>query len=460
MVSHSSNTPSIIRSYAPRILLVLALTALGALSAAWLVPAENRSVADHLIGFPDSDAFAHQARPLILAGLCFLPALAALTYSFSTTLDRYITRQFLSIFAICMTALYMIWLLIDLSDNVSEFRQSGNIFFTILAFYSSRLPAVMMLLLPYTLLLALLYSLGKLSTNREIIAIIQAGRGIFRTTLPLILAGVFFTLFSLGINYHWAPIAEGSKDNILNEAAGRPIAEASRVLYRNPTYGRLWMIGIFPPDYQNGVPLLNVEVTTTDPTKRLVTRLSASQAVWDRESRRWTFENPLVRRFRAGEPPVFEKQNGPLVIDSWPETPWQLIKPGLSPAFLGVPDLNTWLQTNARHASFADASPYLTQWHYRFALPFTCLITVLLATPLAIHFSRRGTGSGVFLAVCLSALMLLVSNIVVAFGEAGILSPAAAAWLPNLGFTLLAAYLYHRRMIGRPIYQSLRRLLP
>ncbi len=452
--------PSAIRSHAPRILLVLALAALGALLCAWLVPAETRAVADHLIGFPDSDAQAHQARPRVLAGLCFLPALAAFFYSLGGTLDRYITRQFLGIFAICISALFMIWLLVDLSDKVSEFRESDHILLTIGSFYGNRLPAVLLLLLPYTLLLALLYSLGKLSTNHEIIAIIQSGRGIFRITFPLIIAGFFFTLFCLGINYHWAPVAEGRKDDILNEAAGRPETEATQVLYRNPRYGRLWMIGAFPADYQKGEPLRNVEVTTTDPTRRLVSRLSASHARWDRDSRQWTFENPLLSRFSPGVPPVFEKNEGPLVIDSWPETPWQLIKPGLSPEYLGIPDLNTWLQTNASHPSFADAAPYLTQWHYRWALPFTCLITVLLATPLAIHFSRRGAGGGIFLAVCLSALMLLLSNIVIAFGEAGILPPFAAAWLPNLGFTLLAAYLFHRRIAGRPIYRTLLKFLP
>ncbi len=36
------------------------------------------------------------------------------------------------------------------------------------------------------------------------------------------------------------------------------------MLYRNPENRRLWMIGAFPSDYQNGKALRNVEVTTTD----------------------------------------------------------------------------------------------------------------------------------------------------------------------------------------------------
>jgi lipopolysaccharide export system permease protein len=71
---------------------------------------------------------------------------------------------------------------------------------------------------------------------------------------------------------------------------------------------------------------------------------------------------------------------------------------------------------------------------------------VLLATPLGIHFSRRGPRGGVFVAVILSALMLLISNISIALGESGTLRPALAAWLPNLAFTLLGIYLFQQRI--------------
>lgn len=449
-----------LRSIAPRLLLILALAVFGGLLSLWLVPAESRRVAEHLVGFPDADAAAQQMRPWVLAGLCFLPAFAAVAYSLGNTLDRYLARQFLGIFGICLSALFLIWLLIDLSDNVSDFRDTENTAATLLTFYGNRLPAVLMLLLPYCLLLALLYALGKLSTNREIIAMIQSGRGLLRITLPLIVAGGFFTAFCLGINYHWAPMAEGHKDQILDEARGIQVTEARHVVYRNPGYGRLWVIGAFPADYENGAPLLDVEVTTTDARHRIVSRLSASQARWDRDSRQWTFENAVSSRFEPGEPPVYKTNDGPLVISDWPETPWQLIKPGLSPEYLGIPDLNTWLNVNYHHPSSADPAPYLTQWHYRWALPFACMVTVLLATPLAIHFSRRGTGSGAFMAVVLSALMLLISGVVLAVGEAGLLPPAAAAWLPNAAFALLAVWLLHRRMTGRPIYQTLRKMLP
>jgi lipopolysaccharide export system permease protein len=449
-----------IRNPSSRLHLILALATLGAVCCALLLPGETRAVHEQLVNFPDSDVPSHQARPMVLAALCFLPALAGLIYSLGSTLDRYIIRLFLGIFGICAATLFLIWLLINLSDKIGDFANSRHILRSICTFYAIRTPAITVQLLPYTLLLSLLHTLGKLSTNREIIAIIQSGRGILRITLPLLVVGVFCTLFSLGLNYHWAPVAEGRRDDILAEASGKTATEATQVLYRNSENRRLWMIGSFPPDYQKGKALLNVEVTTTGENQRLQARLSASQARWNRNAHQWTFQNAVIGRYVPGHSPEFEKFEQPLTIDSWSETPWQLIKPGLSAAELGIPDLSGWLKAHAHHHAFADRNPYLTQWHYRWALPFTCIVTVLFATPLAIHFSRRSSGGGIFLAVLLSSLMLLVTNIVLAFGESGTLRPALAAWLPTLAFALLGIYLYHRRITSRPIYHSLRKLLP
>lgn len=448
------------RNHLLRFLLPLALAALGAAVCAVLVPAESAAVREQLVGFPDSDAPAHQLRPVIIAGLCFLPALAAFLYTLAGTLDRYITRQFAGIFGVCLGALLMIWLLMDIGDKIGEFRESRHVLATMGTFYAARSPAVATLLLPYSLLLALLYALGKLSGSREIIAMIQAGRSVIRLTLPLILAGLFLSLLCLGLNYHWAPVAEGNIDNVLAEASGKQTTEASQVLYRNAGNRRLWMIGAFPQDYQKGQPLQDVEITTTRADKTLESRLCAKRAFWDRTSRRWTFEEAVTGTYPPKQAPVFETHAAPLTIDSWSETPWQLIKPGLSAESLGVPDLSSWLKAQAQNEDFANPAPYLTQWHYRWALPFACLVTVLLATPLGIHFSRRGPGGGIFLAVVLSALMMLSSNIALALGASGTLRPAHAAWLPNVVFTLLGLYLFHRRISGQPIYLILRRLLP
>jgi lipopolysaccharide export system permease protein len=442
-----------------RWLTAIVLTILGAVAAFILFPIEQAAVKEQLTGFPDSHILSHRLRPFILVGLCLMPAIAAVAYTLGTTFDRYLSRQFLSIFGICLAALFSVWMLLDLNDNLGDFSESKNMITAVIGFYVLRSPAILLILIPYTLLLANIYCLGKFSKSNEIISMIQSGTSIVRVSAPLIFGGLWCSVLLLGLNYHWAPHVEGKGDDMIAIAQGRPILQAQNVLYRDPDSQRLWMVEAFPKDFTKGEPLQGIEITTMRADRTIKTRLSSPLATYSRKDRTWTFENPLIGRFTEGEAPIFEQMQEPLVRKTWNETPSQIIKPGLSVEYLGIPELNTWLISPLADQMTSNRPAYLTQWHYRWALPITCIVTVLLAAPLSVHFARRGAGSGVFLAVALSLAMLFVSTIALALGESGTLKPMIAAWLPNIGFSLLGFYLYHRRITGQPIYRTVKRLL-
>ena len=443
----------------PRWLLPLVTLVIGGLAISILVPLEMAAVREHLEGFPDSHVFAHSLRPWIFAFLCLMPAIATTAYYFGNTFDRYVAQQFMAIFLICLGSLFGIWLLLDLNNNLGDFKGGSSRYLSVLLFYLYRAPAILMLILPYTLLLSLIYGLGRFSKSNEIIAMIQSGTSIIRVSAPLVFAGFWCSAFLLGLNYHWAPKAEGQRDEMVARANGLPVYDAKNVLYRDPASQRLWMVGAFPENFQQTGNLSNVEVTTLGADNALESRMTSPQASWNRKSRVWTFENPLITRFTAGESPTLERPEGLVLRTDWKETPSQIIKPGLSVEYLGIPEISSWLASPLAKQAECNQPSYLTHWHYRWALPFTCLVTVLLAAPLSIHFSRRGGGGGIFLAVLLSVLMIFFSSIALALGESALLPPLLAAWLPNIGFGLLGLWLYHRRLTGRPIYQSFKRFL-
>jgi lipopolysaccharide export LptBFGC system permease protein LptF len=56
--------------------------------------------------------------------------------------------------------------------------------------------------------------------------------------------------------------------------------------------------------------------------------------------------------------------------------------------------------------------------------------------------------------------MLFSSSFFLTFGEAGHMHPLLAAWATNILFALVAFYLFHRRITGRPIYESIKKLVP
>ena len=436
----------------------LVLSATGVLLCVWMIPREIIAVDEHILGFPDTDIPGHRLRPWLLGLLCMLPAIAAWLYRFSGLLDRYMARQFLSAFGLCMGALMAVLLLTDLQNNISDFIKAENTMAVLGSYYGIHIPAMVVFILPYVLLLSLLYCLGKMSRHQEIVAMIQTGRGVLRIVMPLLITGVFCSVVCLIFNYHWGPWSEGHKDLIVDKAKGGDADRARSVLYRDSASKRVWLVGAFPFQFEKTGMIHNVTVRSFNDGGHPTTKLEATTAVWSRQNKNWTFSDVQVLDLQSLPVPL--KMETPNTISrDWQETPWQIVKPGLDQNHLGIPELNSWLSAN-RGIEWANHLPYLTQWHYRFAQPVICLITILMAAPLGIVFSRRGVGGGVSIALFLCAGMLFSSSFFLTFGEAGHLPPVLAAWSTNILFALVALYLFNRRIAGRPIYESLKKLLP
>jgi lipopolysaccharide export LptBFGC system permease protein LptF len=288
---------------------------------------------------------------------------------------------------------------------------------------------------------------------------IQSGRGVARVIAPLTAIGLFLSTACLLFNYHLAPWGEGYRDALIEYVKEGSVSQARNVLYHNPEDRRTWMVGRFPYEYAKGSPLRDIQITTKNEAGRITSRFYAPFASWNLTTREWRFQSPEILHMDAGLMPLFEKPKSPLIIKDWHETPWQIVNPGLQAIHLGIPGLHSWLKEN-KASEWVDRRPFLTQWHHRWAQPWVCLVVVLLGAPLGIVFTRRGVAGGVAVAVFLSAMMLFCTEVFLALGDSGYLPPLGAAWGTNILFTLIALLLLWRRASGRPIYQSLKTLLP
>lgn len=79
--------------------------------------------------------------------------------------------------------------------------------------------------------------------------------------------------------------------------------------------------------------------------------------------------------------------------------------------------------------------------HRKLSFPFVTIIMTLLAVPFAVTTGRRGALYGVGVGIVLALVYWTANNMFGVVGVAGMISPALAAWAPNLLFGASAAYL-------------------
>src|SRR5436190_6643497 len=131
--------------------------------------------------------------------------------------DRYVTVYFLQAYFYCIAGFLSIWFIFDVSDNISTFLDQRVSRILILKYYLAQVPQILVILLPVALLLALLFSLGRMSRSNEIVSMLTAGVSLPRIIAPLLIAGFLTSVASLLLNYSLAPHAEFAHKKLLED---------------------------------------------------------------------------------------------------------------------------------------------------------------------------------------------------------------------------------------------------
>src|SRR5207244_13385491 len=99
-------------------------------------------------------------------------------------LDRYVIRNFLQVYLYCIAGFISIWLIFDVSDNISTFIDERVSLLLVARYYATQIPQVLIILLPVSLLLSLLFALGRLSRSHEFLSMLSAGMSRARVRMP------------------------------------------------------------------------------------------------------------------------------------------------------------------------------------------------------------------------------------------------------------------------------------
>ena len=271
------------------------------------------------------------------------------------------------------------------------------------------MPQILVILLPVALLLALLFSLGRMSRSNEIVSMLTAGVGLPRIIAPLILVGLLTTAGSLALNYSLGPHAEYAHKKLLEDPqARRQNLGFLAQVFRNRTDNRTWFIQQFYP----GENLFTtVHIVQQDANDNIVMAYIATRALYHPETHAWEFQQmKIVHYDEAGN---VTKQLGyveSMTITDWSETPYRLGSANLRAEYLSVPELRDYLQFNSDFPPTLLA-PFATHLQYRLALPWTCLVVTFIAAPLGIGYSRRGILSSVAAAILLVFAMNFVTHL-------------------------------------------------
>jgi lipopolysaccharide export system permease protein len=351
---------------------------------------------------------------------------------FLPTLTRYASRQFVLHLAITLIGLVALTQLMDLLNSATELmeRHAGGLL-TIGTYALLRLPETTTMMLPFSILLASLVTLGRLSIHNEILALKAAGMP-YRWLLYALIPGV------LGASVLHLVIADQVAPPAFRALLAWDAKAAEDTAGRLPTPGDpVWIRAEGMTVRANivaneGRRVLGITLFRRDADDNLLSIVVAERAEY--VSGKWILsgvQSLVVSQGAGGAYQNVERMNWDTSL-----TPSHFSDTAARPAGLSMLELLRFVMQPGigAHAPYF----YATWLHERLSIPIASLVMLLLAAPVTQGMQRQGgVASGMAIGIGLGFLYFVADGFVLALGEAGTVPPLLAAWSPTLLFASL-----------------------
>lgn len=363
-------------------------------------------------------------------------------------LDRYIFWEWCKSFLLTFSAIVGVIIIVDAFDDLPDLLGAGASLWDILKFYIFLIPSFFPIIIPISLLVSLLFFLGNLRRNNEIVAFQASGLNLLRITRSLWFAGVGLTLLLIYFNANVIPWSVENTNKIENRLQLSKISDendsigmVSKLAFDNSIEGRLWYIHRFN---QLSHRAYGVNIYNRNQEGGETSRVMAREAYFDTVEKKWILMDGREISFNSkgevSESEAFDQKG----FAEFTESPELMVSLSKKPKHLSLFQLEDVLTQFNHDKSTPYIVNYSVMYHGLLANPFSCLIVLAIAIPFAAFGVRTNPMVGVSKAIILFFVYYVIANIGGVLGNQLILSAWLAAWLPNFAMILFAIYLYRK----------------
>jgi LPS export ABC transporter permease LptG/LPS export ABC transporter permease LptF len=353
-------------------------------------------------------------------------------------LDWYVLKQGLRVSVLAaagLLALFYIASFIDLSDHLFKGRATGM---DVLRYLWWATPQFTYYLVPLSVLMGALVTIGALTKNSELVVMKACGISLYRAAAPLLILAIIGSAILMGLEEGVLAAANRRADAISNVIRGRlPTTTDLNRRWVTANNGSIYQYLYFEPGLNrlNGLsiyefgkdPSTLVRRTYFSNVKFNGDRETKGQVMWQ-GGKGWRRDFKPKSRFAS-----FTNQSVAM------EGPGYFAGERPDAQYMSYHQLRD--HVIALQSGGFNVVPYVVALHRKLAFPFVTLIMALIAVPFAVTTGKRGAMYGIGAGILLAILYWTTISVFGAIGAGGLMAPALAAWAPNIIFGCAAMYL-------------------
>jgi lipopolysaccharide export system permease protein len=362
-----------------------------------------------------------------------------------SVMDRYIITQLLMPFLFGVGAFSSIILAVgSLFDLVRQIAESGLPVTIAIKVMALKMPQFVVYSFPMSTLLAAMMTYSNFSANSEIIAFRSCGISIYRLILPAVVLSIVVTGVTFFFNEMLVPAANQEATITLTQALkqDKPMFKQDNIIYpeykemeqngkKEQVLVRLFYAQKFDGKNMTGLTILD----RSQQEKGLSQILNAESATWNSDKNSWDFSNGTIYLISpdASYRNIIQFKHQELQL---PKSPFELAAPDKNPQDMNISESLAYLDVlkiSGDKKKFLSVAVAIQQ---KLAFPFVCVVFSLMGSAMGIRPQRTGKATSFGVSVLLIFGYYLVMFVAGALGQAEIISPFFAGWIPNfLGIT-------------------------
>jgi lipopolysaccharide export system permease protein len=351
--------------------------------------------------------------------------------------DRYLLVRFLKIFAYSVVAFLLIYITVNIFEEIDNFIDHDATVHNIARYYFYALPFVMTYVIPVSLLLGTVFSMGIMARRNELTALLTSGVSLKRIAAPIFAVAILVSIGSVFFNDAVVPRANRKKNDVMrHDIEGR--VRANPDVKSDFRYLGMGGFIYLAQTYNHANQTLYDVVVQQFDENTLVRRIDAKRARWIRDH--WMFLNGYERSFEDREEHV-EKFDS-LIVQQMTETPDDFAEEEIDEEDMNYRELTHYIDRVKR--SGGTVEKYLVDLHFKLSFPFAGSIFVLIGVALASGKRKPSIATGFGLTLVVSFLYYALLRVGQTLGHNGVLPPLLAAQLGNIVFVAIGFFMLRR----------------
>ena len=352
--------------------------------------------------------------------------------------DRYVLRSFWRNILIGILAFVIIYVTVDINEKIDNFLDNHAKVEDIVSYYLFLIPWIVLLVTPVAVLLATIFTLGKMSRQNELTALISSGVSLVRTSAPILILSFVISLMVMAFGETVVPFTNRRAERIklvrIEKTKESPSKRFKKNLHYQGEENRVY----YADRYDIKLKMMTNVVLQEYRGSSLVRRIDAKKAIWD--GKKWVFLNGAIREFSADEEKVTPFNR--IELPELKEKPEDFAKEDIDPEDMNYIELKDYIDKVRRAGG--PVEKYLVDLHFKISFPFTSFIFAIIGTALSSAKRKPTMATGFGLTLVISFTYYGVLRIGQALGHSGTIHPFFGAWMGNILFILIGGFLLYR----------------